>query len=60
MAFLGIIMGLAALSESMEKAKLGNKKTWQDASRDLRRWVLFLSDLRFRFIYCPFSFCIRP
>lgn len=27
MAFLGIIMGLAALSESMEKAKLGNKKT---------------------------------
>lgn len=36
----------------MEEAKLKDRKTGQDASRDLIRWVLFLGDLHLPFD-CP-------
>lgn len=42
----------------MEEAKLKDKKTGQDASRDLIRWVLFLGDLHLPSVVL-FSFCIR-
>lgn len=42
----------------MEEAKLKDRKTGQDASRDLIRWVLFLGDLHLPFVV-PFSFYIR-
>lgn len=42
----------------MEEAKLKDKKTGQDASRDLIRSVLFLGDLHLPFVV-PFSFYIR-